>query len=117
MSRLFRIVIVLLLGGGCFGLATSLQPRATAWSERGGADNVLRVLLGDGRRLFANHFFVKADVSVPEDCYRLAAATLERFGSVNGLVNSAAQPTAARFWTPAPSAGRDSSTRTRAVRF
>ena len=62
MSRLFRIVIVLLLGGGCFGLATSLQPRATAWSERGGADNVLRVLLGDGRRLFANHFFVKADV-------------------------------------------------------
>src|SRR6201981_594859 len=33
--------------------------------------------------------FVKADVSVPEDCYRLVAAALERFGSVNGLVNSA----------------------------
>ena len=34
-------------------------------------------------------FFVKADVSVPEDCYHLVAAALERFGSVNGLVNSA----------------------------
>jgi NAD(P)-dependent dehydrogenase (short-subunit alcohol dehydrogenase family) len=29
---------------------------------------------------------VKADVSVPEDSYRLVATPLERFGSVNGLV-------------------------------
>jgi NAD(P)-dependent dehydrogenase (short-subunit alcohol dehydrogenase family) len=34
-------------------------------------------------------FFVQADVSVPEDCDRLVEASLERFGSVNGLVNSA----------------------------
>ena len=33
--------------------------------------------------------FVKADVSVPEDCYHLVAAAPERFGSVNGLANSA----------------------------
>src|SRR5438552_2605532 len=69
MSRLFGIVILLLLGAGCFGLATTLQPRAAAWSERGGADNVLKVLLGDGRRLFANHFFVKADVSFHSGYY------------------------------------------------
>lgn len=32
---------------------------------------------------------MKTDVSVPEDCNRLVAAALERFGTVNGLVNSA----------------------------
>lgn len=36
--------------------------------------------------------FVQADVSVPEDCYRLVSAALERFGRVNGLVNAAAAP-------------------------
>src|SRR5262245_32796440 len=36
--------------------------------------------------------FVKADVSNPEDCFKLIAATLERFGSVNSLVNAAALP-------------------------
>jgi len=33
-----------------------LQPRAVAWSGRRDSGNVLKVLLGDGRRLFANHF-------------------------------------------------------------
>src|ERR1700720_968431 len=36
--------------------------------------------------------FVKADVSVPEDCFRLIAVALERFGTVNSLVNAAALP-------------------------
>jgi NAD(P)-dependent dehydrogenase (short-subunit alcohol dehydrogenase family) len=36
--------------------------------------------------------FVKADVSVPEDCFRLIATALERFGTVNSLVNAAALP-------------------------
>jgi NAD(P)-dependent dehydrogenase (short-subunit alcohol dehydrogenase family) len=36
--------------------------------------------------------FVKADVSIPEDCVRLVATALERFGTVNGLVNAAALP-------------------------
>jgi NAD(P)-dependent dehydrogenase (short-subunit alcohol dehydrogenase family) len=36
--------------------------------------------------------FVKADVSVPEDCFSLIAAALERFGTVNSLVNAAALP-------------------------
>src|SRR5947208_13930363 len=56
------ILIMLLLIGTSFSLSTILQPRAAAWSGRRDSGNVLKVLLGDGRRLFANHFFVKADV-------------------------------------------------------
>jgi tetratricopeptide (TPR) repeat protein len=52
----------MLLAAG-FSLASVLQERASSWSKRGESDNVLNVLLGDGRRLFANHFFVQADVS------------------------------------------------------
>ena len=55
------ILLLLLLLAGAFSLATTLQPRALKWSKRAQADSVLKVLLGDGRRLFANHFFVKAD--------------------------------------------------------
>src|ERR1700737_400608 len=36
--------------------------------------------------------FAKADVSIPEDCFKLVAAALERFGAVNCLVNAAALP-------------------------
>lgn len=47
----------------CFSLATWLEPRWQSWASRGSrGDNMLALLLGDGRRLFANHFFVKADV-------------------------------------------------------
>ncbi len=56
-----RLVAVLLLVV-CFGLAAWLQPRAHAWS--GGhaqQKDLLTVLMGDSRRIFASHFFVKAD--------------------------------------------------------
>src|SRR5882724_8407333 len=55
-------LVLLLLVAACFTLATALQPRALNWSHRGNSDNVLKVLFGDGRRLFADHFFRKADV-------------------------------------------------------
>jgi len=55
------ILVLLLLASATFSLATVLQPSAMTWSQAG-QDNVLKVLLGDGRRLFANHFFVKADI-------------------------------------------------------
>src|SRR5262245_28372627 len=54
-------LILLLLAGAAFTLAVLVQPLVVRWNQRG-QDSVLRVLLGDGRRLFANHFFVKADV-------------------------------------------------------
>lgn len=61
MKKPAPILVLLLLLTVCVSLATVLQPRAAVWSQRG-QDNVLKVLFGDGRRLFANHFFVKADV-------------------------------------------------------
>ncbi|HSU55951.1 MAG TPA: hypothetical protein VLT36_17980 [Candidatus Dormibacteraeota bacterium] len=54
-------LLLMLLVTACFSLATIVQPRADRWSQRG-QDSVLKVLLGDGRRLFANHFFTKADI-------------------------------------------------------
>ena len=63
MKKLGPYLILLVLLAACFSLATLLQERAAGWSKRGQSDNILKVLLGDGRRLFANHFFVQADVS------------------------------------------------------
>jgi tetratricopeptide (TPR) repeat protein len=59
----------MLLMAACFSLATILQQRASGWSKRAQSDNVLKVLFGDGRRLFANHFFVQADVSFHSGYY------------------------------------------------
>jgi tetratricopeptide (TPR) repeat protein len=54
-------LILLLLASACFAMATALQPRILSWSQ-GSQNSVLEVLLGDGRKMFANHFFIKADV-------------------------------------------------------
>src|SRR5881397_3477702 len=67
--RTSNVLILLLLAGACFSLSTILQPRAAAWSGRRDSGNVLKVLLGDGRRLFANHFFTKADVYLHSGYY------------------------------------------------
>jgi tetratricopeptide (TPR) repeat protein len=69
MKPLRSALILLLLLSACFSLATLLQPRAAGWSKRAQADTILKVLLGDGRRLFANHFFVQADVSFHSGYY------------------------------------------------
>jgi tetratricopeptide (TPR) repeat protein len=45
-----------------FTLATGLALRADNWSQRTKSDNVFGMLFGDGRKLFANHFFTMADV-------------------------------------------------------
>lgn len=62
MRRPTLTLILLLLAAACFSLATVLQPRAAAWSRSGDSGSILKVLLGDGRRLFADHFFEKADI-------------------------------------------------------
>ena len=61
MSRLTPYLLLALLAALCFSLATYLGPQASAWSQRG-QDSMMKVLLGDGRRLLANHLFTKADV-------------------------------------------------------
>jgi len=53
----------------CFSLATTLQPLAVAWSRGAQSGSVLKLALGDGRRLFANHFFIQADVSMHSGYY------------------------------------------------
>ena len=46
-----------------FSLATWLEPRWQSGASRSSrGDNMLTLLLGDGRRMFADHFFTKADV-------------------------------------------------------
>jgi tetratricopeptide (TPR) repeat protein len=69
VRRLGAYLTLILLLVASFSLATILAQRAPKWSTRAGADNVLKVLFGDGRRLFANHFFVKADVSFHSGYY------------------------------------------------
>jgi tetratricopeptide (TPR) repeat protein len=56
-------VLVLLLAAG-FSLATALQGRVENWRLlQAHPDDLLNVVLGDWRRMFANQFFVQADVS------------------------------------------------------
>ena len=69
MKRLGPYLILVLLLATGFSLATVLQERVSDWSKRGESDNVLKVLLGDGRRLFADQFFVQADVSFHSGYY------------------------------------------------
>ena len=69
LKRLGPYLILLLLVAAGFSLATELQGRADGWNRRGRSNNVLNVLFGDGRRLFANHFFVQADVSFHSGYY------------------------------------------------
>lgn len=52
-------LILLLLLVVCFSLAVWLDPQYQTRSDK--SQNVMSLLLGDGRRIFANHFFVKAD--------------------------------------------------------
>jgi len=63
------IVLLLLLLAGGFTLGTTLQPRTTHWTDREPSDSLMKVLLGDSRRMFANHFFVKADITFHSGYY------------------------------------------------
>ena len=45
-----------------FTLATGLALTTDKWSSRAKSDNLFGMLFGDGRKLFANHFFTMADV-------------------------------------------------------
>lgn len=55
--------ILTLLLAAAFTLATWLQPRAVTWNHaRASSGNLLHIVMGDARRMFADHFFVKADV-------------------------------------------------------
>jgi tetratricopeptide (TPR) repeat protein len=62
-------LVMLGFGVVIFSLATLLQPRAAQWGGRAQSDNLLKVFLGEGRRLFANHFFTQADIVMHSGYY------------------------------------------------
>ena len=62
MKGLAPYLVLVLLAVAGFSLAATLQPRVSRWSDPSGGDSVLAVLLGDGRRIFADQAFVEADV-------------------------------------------------------
>lgn len=69
MKRVAPIFWLVLLGVVCFSLATVVQPLAATWSRTAQSGGMLKLALGDGRRLFGNHFFVQADVSFHSGYY------------------------------------------------
>ncbi len=62
-------LVLLAIAVFCFTLATWLQPRTANWGGRAQSDNLLKVFLGEGRRLFANHFYTQADVLLHSGYY------------------------------------------------
>ncbi len=69
MKKGTSYLTLLLLATAAFSLATLLAPRAAGWTKRADSDSVLKVLFGDGRRLFANQFFVQADIAFHSGYY------------------------------------------------
>jgi tetratricopeptide (TPR) repeat protein len=61
MSTSPMVVLAALLAGA-FTLSTCLLPRAQAWTQGSDSDQLVQVLLGDGRKILANQMFVEADV-------------------------------------------------------
>ena len=59
ISPLLTLTALLALA---FALATGLASLADGWSQRTKSNNVFGMMFGDGRKLFANHFFTMADV-------------------------------------------------------
>jgi tetratricopeptide (TPR) repeat protein len=62
MKQVSPYWLLVLLATMCFTLATLFVPRAANWNGNLGSENALKLLLGDGRKLFANEFFVMGDV-------------------------------------------------------
>jgi len=94
-QRTSTVLTLLLLAAACLSLSTILQPRAEAWSGRRDSGNVLKVLLGDGRRLFANHFFVKADAYFHSGFYPTVYDNREAFQTPHMAEDAGAETTAA----------------------
>lgn len=63
------ILILLLLLSAAFSLGTVVQLRSPAWTHRSPSDSAVALLFGESRQLFANHFFVKADISFHSGYY------------------------------------------------
>jgi NAD(P)-dependent dehydrogenase (short-subunit alcohol dehydrogenase family) len=88
---------VAIITGGTQGLGLAIAQRLAREGARGLILSGRNVDKGESaaasmQSLGTNCHFVKADVSIAEDCSRLVGTALQHFGNVNGLVNSAAVP-------------------------
>lgn len=68
MSALRARLLLTLLGVVAFILALVVEPESRRW-QAGREGGLLPLLFGDGRRLFANHFFAKADAYFHKGVY------------------------------------------------
>ena len=55
------ILLAIALLVACFGMAAHLGPEFLGWRGSRSTGDILNVVLGDSRRLFASQFFTKAD--------------------------------------------------------
>jgi hypothetical protein len=70
VSKSAPYLILVLLLSACFSLATILQPRVMAWNDASGQrGSIMNLLFGDGRKIFAEEFFTKADISFHSGYY------------------------------------------------
>src|ERR1700730_8924731 len=85
---------IAIITGGTQGLGLAIARRLAQEGAPGMVISGRNAEKGDGaaeklRSLGTDCLFLKADVSIADDCYRLVDTALKRFGNVNGLVNSA----------------------------
>ena len=86
---------IAVITGGTQGLGLAIAKRLALEGARGIAISGRNPDKGQSAAksvcaLGTDCLFVKADVSITDDCFRLIDTALGHFGSVNGLVNSAA---------------------------
>ena len=86
---------IAMITGGTQGLGLAIAKRLALEGARGIAISGRDSDKGQSaaksvRALGTDCLFVKADVSIADDCFRLVNSAREHFGSVNGLVNCAA---------------------------
>jgi tetratricopeptide (TPR) repeat protein len=63
-------LVTSLLGTVAFSLFGILQPALDPWNGgRRGGEGILASLLGESRRMFATHYFIKADAYYHKGCY------------------------------------------------
>jgi len=88
-------LMLVLLGVATFSVGAWLQPRLVRTGEQHESDSVMKILFGEGRRMFANHFAIKADVYMHSGYYpsifdqAAAAAKAEEAEQIKPVAQSA----------------------------
>jgi hypothetical protein len=101
--RAYLLSLSLLATVAC-SLSTSIEPWFQNWQgSRTKSENVLQVAFGDGRRLFANHFFLKADAYFHSGFYQSifdANSNSNPPGTANGTQRDACEEGAGFLGAP-----------------